>query len=80
MKPFEHFDITKNLPIVELFPVLWADEGADLDPENEQKFKDMILKPINIVNGTSIGLGVVFGAVLVFISCIMAIRGRKCKK
>ena len=64
MSAFEGFDLTKNLPQVDLFPVLWADEGADLDEENEVKFKDAIENPINIVSGLSIGVGMVLGSLL----------------
>lgn len=74
MQAFEFLDITKDLPKVELFPVLWADEGADLDQESEDKFKSMILTPINVVNGLSIGMGVVLGALLFVFGIYMAFK------
>ena len=73
---YEVFDVTKNLPKVELFPVLWADEGADLDTTNAEKFKDAIVKPTNIVLGLSIALGMVLGAVLVVVGIICLRRRR----
>jgi len=76
MNSYEGFGVTKNLPKVELFPVLWADEGADLDTTNADKFKDAIVKPTNIVLGLSIALGMVLGAVLVVVGIICLRRRR----
>ena len=77
MRPSPLLDLTKNLPVVELFPILWADEGADLDQENEDKFKSMIVTPINVVNGVSIGLGIVLGAVLIVLGLFLWVRNRR---
>ena len=76
MNNYKGFTITKNLPKVELFPVLWADEGADLDTTNADKFKDAIVKPTNIVLGLSIALGMVLGAILVIVGIICLRRRR----
>ena len=82
MRPYDKLNLTRSLPIVELFPVLWADEGADLDEENENKFKDMVIKPSNIVNGVSVGVGMVLGAILFIIGAIVmpVIHYKKTKK
>ena len=71
MTAYPDFDITSKLPKVELFPVMWADEGADLDEENEIKFKDALIVPRNIVSGLSIGVGMVAGAILFLIGIIL---------
>ena len=39
MEKYRHFTAMKNLPDVDLFPILWADEGADMDESSETKFK-----------------------------------------
>ena len=77
MQPYRHFAATKNLPIVELFPVLWADEGADLDEENEKKFKDMVVTPALVVNGLAIGAGMVLGAVLFVLGLFLVVKAAK---
>jgi hypothetical protein len=77
MKSYGGLDLTKNLPNVDLFPVLWADEGADLDEENEEKFKDMIVKPSMIVNGLAIGLGMVVGALMFIFGIFILVRSAK---
>jgi len=74
VKKFEYLGLTRNLPTVDVFPVLWADEGADLDEKNEKKFKDAVIKPSSIVNGLSIGLGIVFGAILFIIGVFIIAR------
>ena len=56
-----------------LFPVLWADEGADLDEENADKLKSLLITPIKAVNIISIVLGVVLGSVAVILSLAIVI-------
>ena len=64
---------------VELFPILWADEGGDLDTANADKFKDAIVKPSRIVLGLSIAIGMILGAVLVLIGIYMNVRRNRNK-
>merc|ERR550519_396753 len=52
-------DALKNVTDV-VFPVLWIDEGADIDEENIEMFKSKLVTPILIVDvakWTAIGLG-----------------------
>ena len=77
MKSYEHLELTANLPKIDVFPVLWADEGADLDETNEKKFKDSVIKPSQIVNGLSIGLGMVLGLLLFMIGIFIISRSAK---
>ena len=77
MKSYEHLELTENLPKIDVFPVLWADEGADLDETNEKKFKDSVIKPSQIVNGLSIGLGMVLGLLLFMIGIFIISRSAK---
>ena len=70
MDPYRHFTAMEKLPNIDLFPILWADEGAELDEDGANEFKDMVEKPIKIVNGVSIGLGIVAGSVLFVIGVI----------
>ena len=57
-----------------IFPILWVDEGADIDQENIDKLKSMVTVPIMIleaVKWTMIVLGALLtllGAVKVFLS------------
>ena len=80
MRPYADLDLTSNLPEVDVFPVLWADEGADLDETNADKFKDAVLKPSQLVNGLSIGLGVVVGALLFMIGVFIIAKSQNCDK
>lgn len=70
MDRYRHFTAMEQLPSIDLFPILWADEGAELDEEGANDFKDMVETPIQIVNGLSIGLGIVVGSVLFVIGVI----------
>ena len=70
MKPYKHISFMKNLPRVDLFPILWADEGADLDEDNANKLKDALQKPINIVNGSTIA-AMVLGGILIIIGLVV---------
>ena len=74
MKSYEYLDLTSKLPKIDVFPVLWADEGADLDETNEKKFKDSVIKPSQIVNGLSIGLGMVLGLLLFMIGIFIILK------
>ena len=47
------------------FPILWADENAELDEENADDLKRQIIKPIKLVDGFSIALGIVVGSILI---------------
>ena len=55
------------------FPVLWADECAMIDEDNVNKFKDEVQTPVKLVDGLSIGLGLVCGGVFVLVSWLMVI-------
>lgn len=50
------------------WPIFWADENAMVDEVNADKFKSEVQKPISIVNGVAIGLGIVVGGILVLAS------------
>ena len=47
------------------FPIIWADENAELDEENADELKGQIIKPIKLVDGFSIALGIVIGSILI---------------
>ena len=69
----EKLDLVANVPTL-VFPVLWADETAELDSTTAEDFKSMVLMPQKIVDGVAIGLGIVLGAVLfvagLFLTCV----------
>ena len=48
-----------------VFPVVWFDEYATLSEELQAEYVKTVTKPLNIVNGVTIGLGIVLGALLV---------------
>ena len=70
MKSYKFISSMKNLPRVDLFPILWADEGADLDEDNANKLIDALQKPINIVNGSTIA-AMVLGGLLIIIGIVL---------
>jgi len=55
----KRFELLKNV-IESLFPLVWVDEGADIDQENLDKAKGMLVTPflaVDIGSGVIIGLG-----------------------
>merc|ERR1711973_709137 len=63
----------KDIPAIPAFPVVWLDEGADIDQENIDKIKSMVTTPLKILDVTKwvlIGLGIagfLLGALLFFV-------------
>ena len=49
MKKFDGFDAMKNIKDFTLMPLLWVDEGADIDQENIDLLKEMLITPILIL-------------------------------
>jgi hypothetical protein len=47
-----------------VFPIMWADEMAQLDKENADKFISLVLTPTKIVDGVAIGIGMVLGSIM----------------
>lgn len=52
------------------FPVVWFDEYATLPEELQAEYVSSITKPLNIVDGVSIGIGLVFGSLLILGGCV----------
>lgn len=55
-----------------VFPLLWLDEYATISEEDEKEYHKTLTKPLNVVDGISIGLGMVLGSLLVLggiVSC-----------
>jgi len=51
----------KDIPSIPAFPVVWLDEGADIDQENIDKIKSMVTTPLLILDVTKwvlIGVGI----------------------
>ena len=57
---------------VPAFPLIWADENAEIDEENSDMLKNDVVKPINLVDGFSYFM-LVLGCVLVAVSWPMAL-------
>ena len=55
------------------FPILWADENAELDEENADDLKRQFIKPIKLVDGFSIALGIVVGSILIISAWALAL-------
>ena len=55
-----------------ILPMLWLDEGADIDEENSQLVKDLVVKPIKITVVFQ-WLFVAIGAVLMVVSAVVLI-------
>ena len=60
-----------------IFPIMWADETAQLDSANAEDFKSMVLNPTKVVDGVAIGLGIVVGAILILVGLSMTCFKRK---
>ena len=60
-----------------IFPIMWADETAQLDAENADKFKSMVLMPTKIVDGVAIGLGIVLGSIMFLVGMFFICFKRK---
>ena len=73
MKKFDGFDAMKNIKDFTLMPLLWVDEGADIDQENIDLLKEMLITPILILEAakwTLIALGLLL-AVLAFYKIVL---------
>ena len=65
MKKFDGFDAMKNIKDFNLMPLLWVDEGADIDQENIDLLKEMLITPILILEAakwTLIALGLLLAS------------------
>lgn len=67
-----NIDILNKVRNVPAFPMIWADENAELDKENADMLKNDVMKPIKLVDGFSYFM-LVLGCVLVAISWVMAL-------
>ena len=68
MNQFDGFDAMKNVNFT-LMPLLWVDEGADIDQENIDLLKEMLITPILILEAakwTLIALGLLLGVLGAF--------------
>ena len=68
-------DILNKVQNIPAFPLLWADENAELDEENADMLKSEIVTPIKLVDGFSYFM-LVFGMVLVVVSWAMVLLCR----
>lgn len=63
VKNDEMFECLKNVNDT-IFPILWLDEGADIDQENIDKLKSMVIIPLKVLEGVKWAMIVV--GVLIF--------------
>ena len=63
VKNDEMFECLKNVNDT-IFPILWLDEGADIDQENIDKLKSMVIIPLKILEGVKWAMIVI--GVLIF--------------
>jgi len=73
-------DVLTNIATVPAFPVLWIDEGADIDqdPEMVKKLKNQLVTPLRVLNiGQWIAIGV--GAALLVVGGAMTFV-KSCRK
>ena len=69
----EHsLEILNNVITIPAFPLVWADENAELDEENAKMLKSDVIMPMNLVDGFSYFM-LVFGAILVIASWVMVL-------
>ena len=70
---FDDLDAMANIPDFTLMPLLWVDEGADIDKENIDKLKKMLIIPIIILEAAKWTL-VVLGLLLAALGGFMFIK------
>ena len=68
-QPLKILNDVLNIPA---FPILWADENAELDEENADIIKGKVVKPIRLVDGFSY-FGLIIGCILVAVSWAMVL-------
>ena len=73
MKKFDGFDAMKNIKDFTLMPLLWVDEGADIDQENIDLLKKMLITPIIILEAAKWTL-IVLGLLLAVLGAFMFIK------
>ena len=64
--------ILNNVATIPAFPLVWADENAELDEENADMLKSDVIMPMNLVDGFSYFM-LAFGAILVIASWVMVL-------
>jgi len=60
----------KDITPLPAFPVLWLDEGADIDQENIDKIKSMVTTPLLLLDVLKYGL-IALGAFMTFLGAVM---------
>jgi hypothetical protein len=69
---FDGFDAMKNVNFT-LMPLLWVDEGADIDQENIDLLKEMLITPILILEAAKWTL-IALGLLLAVLGAFMFIK------
>ena len=64
--------ILNDVTTIPAFPLVWADENAELDEENADMLKSDVIMPMNLVDGFSYFMLAV-GAILVITSWVMVL-------
>ena len=72
MNQFDGFDAMKNVNFT-LMPLLWVDEGADIDQENIDLLKEMLITPILILEAAKWTL-IALGLLLAVLGAFMFIK------
>ena len=65
-------DILNKVTTIPAFPLVWADENAELDEENADMLKSDVILPMNLVDGFSYFM-LAFGAILVVASWVLVL-------
>ena len=73
MNQFDGFDAMKNIKDFTLMPLLWVDEGADIDQENIDLLKEMLITPILILEAAKWTL-IALGLLLAVLGAFMFIK------
>jgi hypothetical protein len=73
VKKFDGFDAMKNIKDFTLMPLLWVDEGADIDQENIDLLKEMLITPILILEAAKWTL-IALGLLLAVLGAFMFIK------
>ena len=75
MKPVPEISLLNNVPDL-YFPVMWFDQGAEIDQEWSDKFKGMVQTPLLLVDIFTY-LGIALGSLGIILAALAFMMNRQ---
>ena len=72
LRPSSRFTVLENV-LLNIFPLAWVDEGADIDDENLKKAKGALVTPFVAVDATK-GVLIALGCMMIMGSIVQLCR------